>query len=126
MSAQRCHAVLALRRLLEPALFAPLLVIGGLLLLSGLFNVLYTCLHDAGECAAVHAHIGPVRSLSLQNSTELLLSLLGYAMIVLGLHGLYGLSRRGGERWLATFAVNLVLLVLGALLITTLYLSKTG
>jgi len=126
MSVHRRYAVPALRRLLEPAVFAPLLVIGGLLLLSGLFNVLYTCLHDAGECAAVHAHIGPVRGLSLQNSTELLLSFLGYTMIVLGLHGLYGLSRRGGERQLAAFAVSLVLLVLGALLIATLYLSKTG
>lgn len=115
-----------MERLLRPELLAPLAVAAALLLLSGLFNILYTMSHDPSQFLAAMSRIGPVPSQNLQNVTELVLVFLGYAMMVLGSYTLYNAAR--GSRAAARYRIlsGTVLLIVGALLVAALAYVKTG
>lgn len=111
-------------KLLDPPILAPLVVLAALFLISGIFNVLYTCLHDAEQCAAAHARIGPVAGTNLQNTTEVILSFMSYAMIVYGLYALHGLSRRTRKDLVIVLALSLTLIIVGTLLLTVMFYAK--
>lgn len=112
------------KRILEPTILGPLAVMLALFLLSGVFNVVYTCLHDVNQCAAAHSRIGPVPGTSLQNTTELILSFMGYAMMVYGFYGLYDSFRRARRDFTRVVLINLILIVVGLLLIAVMYYAK--
>jgi len=116
----------AVGKLLKPELLAPLAVTAALLLLSGVFNILYTMSHDPSQFLAVMSRIGPVPSQSLQNATELMLVFFGYAMIVFGSYNLYNAAR--GSRAAVRYRIlsGTALLIVGALLIAALFFVKTG
>lgn len=113
-----------LDKLLKPELLAPLAVAVALVLLSGLFNLLYTLLHEPGQFLAASSTVGPVRSENLQNLTELMLVFTGYAMIVWGLYTLHGGA--GGSRAPSKYSVIIgtTLVVVGVLLVLALYYAK--
>jgi len=111
------------RRVLEPELLAPLVVAAALFILSGVFNVLYTCLHDAEQCAAVHSRVGPVPSDSLQNTTEIILSFMAYAMMTYGIYSLRNALARTRRSSLA-IATGLALVIMGALLLAVMFAAK--
>lgn len=115
-----------IKKILEPAVFAPITVSVALFLLSGIFNVLYTCLHDAQQCAAVHSRIGPVPSSSLQNTTEAILSFTGYAMIVFGLYNLHTSAKRARRGSSYYLAIGLALVIVGVLLVAVMFAAKRG
>ncbi|MEM1690311.1 MAG: hypothetical protein QXG48_00910 [Thermofilaceae archaeon] len=113
-----------LKKLLEPATLAPLAVMSALLLVSGIFNVFYTCLHDLDQCAAVHSRIGPVPGTSLQNTTEFILSFMGYAIMIYGFYNLYDTLRRTRRDFTREIAISLILIIIGTLLIAVMYYAK--
>mgnify|MGYP001772971522 CR=1 FL=1 len=116
----------SLRKVLEPSVLAPIAVSAALLLLSGVFNVLYTCLHDAQQCSAAHSRIGPVPSSSLQNTTEAILSFTGYAMVVFGLYDLYTSAKRVRRGSSYHLAIGLTLIIVGVLLLAVMFAAKRG
>ena len=71
----------ALRRLFDPSILSPLLVAIGLLVLCGIFNILYVMFHSPREFIAVISRIGAIPSNNLQSLTELIMALTGYSMI---------------------------------------------
>jgi len=111
-------------RVLSPEFIAPLAIAAALLFLSGVFNILYTMLHDPGQFLAAMSRIGPVPSQSLQNLTELVLVFLGYAMIVLGSYTLYSAARGSRRAVKYKLPVAITLLVVGALLVVALFYAK--
>lgn len=115
-----------LNRLLSPDFIAPLAIAAALLLLSGIFNILYTMLHDPDQFLAAMSRIGPVPSQSLQNLTELILVFTGYAMIVLGSYTLYNAAKgyRRAVKYVLPVAITLILV--GALLVVALSYAKGG
>lgn len=113
-----------LRKLLEPTTLAPLAVLSAFFLLSGVFNIAYTCLHDVDQCAAVHSRIGPVPGTSLQNTTELILSFMGYAMMVYGFYSLHDLLKRARRGFARSLMISFALIIIGLLLIAVMFQAK--
>lgn len=114
-------------KLLNPTILAPLIVAASLLLLCGIFNILYTMIHSPEEFIAVTSNIGPVASRSYQNFIELAISFVGYLMVVAGYYLLYtGSGKIRGEAAKLSVATGLILIVIGSLLVIVLYAQKTG
>jgi len=120
------RVVEAARKLLKPELLAPLAVMVALLLLSGVFNILYVLSHDPSQFLAAMSRIGPVPSQSLQNATELFLAFFGYAMAVLGAYNLHSAARGSRAAVRYKIASGTALLIVGVLLVAALFFVKTG
>lgn len=122
------RAAALLEKLLDPTVLSPLLLVAGLVFLSGLNNILYTLAHNPEEALRIIPSIGPVRSGNLQSFSELAMSLMGYLMIVGGCYILYTSSRYLHRRSAVTYVLvaGMILIALAALLLMALYAQKVG
>lgn len=118
----------ALNRVLSPGFYAPLMVAAVLVILCGLFNVLYTAVNSPQEFLAASSRIGPTPSRSIQNISELLISLMSYSMMMAGCYLLYTVDRYSSRRSMLRYSLVLgnVLIVIGLLMIMSLYAQKSG
>jgi len=122
------RAAAILEKILDPTVLSPLLIAAGLVFLCGLNNILYTLAHNPEDFLKASSRIGPVPSRSLQNFSELVISLMGYLMIVGGCYILYTADRYAHRRSALTYVLiaGMVLIALAALLLMSLYAQKVG
>lgn len=114
-----------LERLLEPKVLSWLAVVAGLVLLAGIFNILYTIAHDPTAYVTIHQRLGPVPGESYQNFMELFTVLLGYGVITLGLYILRSsVSTYRVKSY--TAIIGILLMILGAVLVAALWIAKRG